>query len=86
MDRQAPHETISISKFKATCLAVLERVRVTGKRVVVTRFGEPVAEVVPPTPPAREPDWLGAMEGRGAIRGDLIAPAAEPEEWEALGE
>jgi hypothetical protein len=40
---------------------------------VVTRFGEPVAEVVPPTPPAREPDWLGSMQDRGAIRGDLVA-------------
>lgn len=82
----APYETIPISKFKATCLAVLERVRVTGKRVVVTRFGEPVAEVIPPSPPAREPDWLGAMKGRGTIRGDLIQPAADPKEWEVLGE
>ena len=81
-----PHETIAISKFKATCLAVLERVRVTGKRVVVTRFGEPVAEVVPPTPPPREPDWLGSMHDRGTIRGDLVAPVAGEEEWEVLGE
>jgi len=81
-----PHETIAISKFKATCLAVLERVRVTGKRVVVTRFGEPVAEVVPPTPPAREPDWLGSMAGRGAIKGDLLEPIVGEEEWEALTE
>ncbi len=41
-------EEIAISKFKATCLAVLERVRKTGKPVLVTRFGEPVAELVPP--------------------------------------
>lgn len=81
-----PHETIAISKFKATCLAVLERVRVTGKRVVVTRFGEPVAEVVPPTPPAREPDWLGSMANRGAIRGDLVEPVAAEDEWEVLTE
>ncbi len=31
-------ETMAISKFKATCLAVLERVRRTGRPVVVTRF------------------------------------------------
>ena len=78
-------ETIAISKFKATCLAVLERVRVTGKRVVVTRFGEPIAEVIPPTPPAREPEWLGSMRERGTIRGDLIEPVAGSGEWEALG-
>jgi antitoxin (DNA-binding transcriptional repressor) of toxin-antitoxin stability system len=41
-------EEIAISKFKATCLAVLENVRKTGKAILVTRFGEPMAEVVPP--------------------------------------
>ena len=29
-------ETIAISKFKATCLAVLERVRVTGEPILVS--------------------------------------------------
>jgi prevent-host-death family protein len=81
-----PEETIAISKFKATCLAVLERVRRTGKRVVVTRFGEPIAEIVPPTPPELETGWLGAMRGRGSIQGDLIPPAAAPDAWEALRE
>ena len=38
---------IAISKFKATCLAVLENVRKTGNVIVVTRFGQPVAEIVP---------------------------------------
>ena len=28
---------------------------------------------------------LGAMKGRGDIRGDLVAPAADLSEWEALG-
>ena len=36
-------EEMAISRFKATCLAVLERVRKTRKPVRVTRFGVPVA-------------------------------------------
>ncbi|MGH9042311.1 MAG: type II toxin-antitoxin system prevent-host-death family antitoxin, partial [Acidimicrobiia bacterium] len=32
-------DAIPISKFKATCLAVLEEVRRTGRPVVVTRRG-----------------------------------------------
>jgi prevent-host-death family protein len=80
----APKETISISKFKATCLAVLERVRRTGKPVVVTKHGRPVAEVVPPSPEPLESDWLGSMRGRGRVVGDIVAPAVEPEEWEVL--
>ena len=77
-------ETISISKFKATCLAVLERVRRTGKSIVVTKYGEPIAEIVPPTPMPPGKDWLGSMQGRGRVVGDIVAPAVEPEEWEVL--
>ncbi|GIW41495.1 MAG: hypothetical protein KatS3mg076_2072 [Candidatus Binatia bacterium] len=77
-------EEIAISKFKATCLAVLERVRRTRKPVRVTRFGRPVADVVPPAPPDRPEDWLGSMKGRGHIAGDIVGPASPAEAWEAL--
>ena len=76
-------EEIQISKFKATCLAVLDRVGKTRKPVLVTRFGKPVAQVLPP-PSDAAGDWLGAMKDQGEIHGDLIAPAADPSEWEAL--
>lgn len=79
-----PKETIAISKFKATCLAVIERVRRTGKPVVVTRRGEPVAEVVPPTPPRAGNNWLGSMRGTVRYLGDIVSPASDPEEWEVL--
>lgn len=79
----SPAETIAISKFKATCLAVLERVRVTGQPVLVTRFGEPVAEVVPPTPPRPAASWLGAFRTRGTIAGDVTVPVGGLEEREA---
>ena len=77
-------EEIQISKFKATCLAVLDRVGKTRTPVLVTRFGKPVAQVMPP-PPGPAEHWLGAMRDEGEIHGDLIAPAANPSEWEALG-
>ncbi len=77
-------EEIAISKFKATCLSVLERVRKTRKPVLVTRFGEPVAQVVPPPTPARRKDWLGDMAGTGRIEGDIVAPAADEADWEVL--
>ena len=76
-------EEIQISKFKATCLAVLHRVRETRKPVLVTRFGEPIAQVLPP-PPSPVGEWLGAMKDQGKIRADLVAPVADPSEWEVL--
>ena len=74
---------MKISEFKATCLAVLARVGRTGKPVLVTRFGRPVAQVVPP-PRASGHAWLGALRDQGTVRGDLIEPAASTEDWEIL--
>lgn len=77
-------ETVAISKFKATCLAVLQRVKRSGRPVLITRFGEPVAEVVPVRPAARSEAWIGSMKGRGDTAGDLTKPALEPRAWKAL--
>ncbi len=79
-----PLESIAISEFKATCLAVLERVRRTGNPILVTRRGEPVAEVVPPSTATMGSGWLGAMRGTATITGNLIEPVVDPTEWEAL--
>ena len=76
-------ETIAVSKFKATCLAVLQRVKKTGRPILVTRFGQPIAEVVPPRPPAPDDAWLGCMRGRAEITGDVVGPAVEVEAWKA---
>jgi prevent-host-death family protein len=77
-------EEIAISKFKATCLAVLEKVRKTGKPVLVTRFGQPVAEVVPPALKQRPTRDLGALRGTARIVGDIVSPATDEDEWEVL--
>jgi prevent-host-death family protein len=77
-------EEVSISEFKAKCLAILEQVRKTKKPVRITRFGKPVAEVVPPSPEKARGSWLGSMKGRMEILGDITAPATDPEEWEVL--
>jgi len=77
-------EKIAISKFKATCLAVLERVKRTGRPVLITKFGEPVAEVVPPPPKERPEDWIGSMQSTGKITGDIVN--AELGEWETIAD
>jgi prevent-host-death family protein len=77
-------EEISISKFKATCLAVIERVRKTGDPMLVTRFGSPVAQIVPPPLPASAKNWLGAMEGSAQLVGDIVSPVVDSDDWEAL--
>ena len=76
-------ESMAISEFKATCLAVLERVRRTKRPVLITRFGQPVAEVIPPSAPPRPKSWIGSMVGTAKILGDIVSPASEQSDWEA---
>lgn len=77
-------DEMAVSKFKATCLAALSRVRRTGRPLRVTRFGRPLADVMPPSQPAADGEWLGAMRGRGTLADDLISPAANAAAWDAL--
>jgi prevent-host-death family protein len=72
---------IAISKFKATCLAVLERVRKTGEPIVVTRFGQPIAEINPVGVPKRI--RLGGGAGTVEILGDIVGPIGDISDWEA---
>lgn len=74
---------MAISKFKATCLAVLERVQKTRQPVLVTRFGQPVAQVVPPAAADRSGSWLGSLKGTARITGDVVSPLGDLSDWEA---
>jgi antitoxin (DNA-binding transcriptional repressor) of toxin-antitoxin stability system len=74
-------EEIAISKFKATCLAVLERVRKTGEPILVTRFGHPIAEISPPG--VVKKIKLGGGAGTAVILGDIVGPIGDISEWEA---
>src|SRR5260370_36940268 len=66
-------EEIAISKFKATCLAVLEKVKKTGQPILVTRFGHPGAQITPPAPAKRAPKF-GTAAGSFTILGDIVGP------------
>jgi prevent-host-death family protein len=79
-------EEIQISKFKATCLAVLERVRRTNQPIRVTRFGKPVAEIVPPSVASKPKRRLGVLNENIRIVGDIVGPIGDISDWEAAQE
>ena len=72
---------IAISKFKATCLGVIDDVRRTRVPVRITRFGKPVAEIVPTkAPPGKS--WLGSMRGEFEVDDDIVGPIGAFKAWE----
>ena len=77
-------ERVTISEFKATCLALLNKVKKTGQTILVTRRGEPVALITPPPEPEKPVSWIGMFQSNGKIIGDIISPAMDDNEWEVL--
>ncbi len=70
---------VSISEFKAKCLALLELVRRTRTPIRVTRFGKPA-----PTVLVDRSSWIGSMKDSIEIVGDIISPANDESDWEVL--
>ncbi len=77
-------KTIAVSKFKATCLSLLEKVMKTGQPILITKQGRPLAQVIPPPPPERKKSWIGSASETAQIKGDLIQPVLSEEEWNVL--
>ncbi len=71
---------IKASEFKAKCLALMDEVERTGRGVVITKNGKPVAELVPHR--SKKKDALGIWKDKVFITGDIISPIDV--EWEAL--
>jgi prevent-host-death family protein len=73
-------KAIKASEFKAKCLALLDEVAASGDRLVITKNGKPVADLVPHR--ATKPNAFGLFKGQMEITGDIISPIDV--EWEAM--
>ncbi len=62
--------SISASRFKAQCLALLDEVAATGEEIVITKRGRAVARVSP----ASEPEALAGSAVFNVSDDELIAP------------
>ena len=71
-------ESMSVSRFKATCLAVLQEVSLRKKRVLITKRGKPIAEIVPFG--TRSQDI--PLKNTVTFLGDIVSPVAA-DDWEA---
>ena len=76
-------DTMAVSKFKAGCLAALERVRKTRRPLLITKRGIPLAQVLPPPVEAPAGDSFGILAGTVTEHGDILEPLPESD-WEAL--
>ena len=74
------NKSIKASEFKAKCLSLLDEVEESGQRLVITKNGKPVADLVPHQ--KAKPSPLGLLKDQIEITGDIISPIDV--EWEAM--
>ena len=72
--------TIKASEFKAKCLTLMDDVARTGERVVVTKNGKPIADLVPHRAKKRSP--FGLLKRELKIMGDIMSPVDI--QWNAM--
>jgi prevent-host-death family protein len=65
-------KSVKAGEFKAKCLQLMDEVARSGEAIVVTKYGRPVAELVPAR--QRGADLFGALSGQAAIEGDIVTP------------
>lgn len=75
-------KTIQASKFKAQCLSLMDEVAATGEALLVTKNGQPIAELHPHRRP-RAKTLIGLHAGQISILGDIVSPLGRGG-WNAL--
>jgi len=73
-------DTCSVSYFKNHALRILADLAESGKELVVTRRGKPLAHVAPIRQAGSVE--LGKLSGTMKIEGDIVEPLGS-EEWKA---
>jgi prevent-host-death family protein len=64
---------MSVGKFQANCLAILENVQETNEAVLITKRGKPLVKVIPANRFSAQ-EFLGRLEGKVKIVGDIESP------------
>jgi prevent-host-death family protein len=72
---------IPAGEFKAKCLKLMDDVQKHQREIIITKYGKPVAKLVPLKDKKGAASVVGALEGSVKIYGDLIEPTGE--RWEA---
>lgn len=77
-------KTVTATVFKSDCLKLIDAMNRDHEPVVVTRHGKPVARLVPVETNEGRQSLFGAMKDTILDYDDIISPASDPEDWDAL--
>lgn len=83
-------KVVAAGAFKQGCLALIDEVAASGREIVVTKRGKPVARLVPIEDPRElEERLLASWRGKARQLVDdeaLVAPSSAVSAWRVLSE
>ncbi len=71
----SPSTAITAAEFKERCLKLMDDVQASGRSLIITKRGKPVAKLVPFEESVLEP--FGHLAGTVTVHGDIIEPIDE---------
>ena len=71
---------IAASEFKAKCLAIIDDVGESGTRVIISKRGKPVAELIRYVD-VEEGYSQESLRGTARIHGEIESPVVPPSAW-----
>jgi prevent-host-death family protein len=71
---------IPAGEFKAKCLKLMDEVNELREEIVITKFGKPVAKLVPVNGESKR-SIIGFLKDTVVIKGDIVGPTRV--KWEA---
>jgi prevent-host-death family protein len=72
---------IAAGQFKAKCLKLMDDVSKYHEEITITKYGKPIAKLVPIEEQKQAIPLFGFLQGKVTIYGDLVAPIEE--KWNA---
>jgi prevent-host-death family protein len=73
--------TMPASQFKTHCLSVIDEVHSRREEVVITKYGKPIARLVPLND--KLDSIFGFMQGKAKIVGDIVSPIFPEDNWDS---
>lgn len=70
-------------QFKTHCLSVIDEVHNRREEVIITKYGKPMARLIPLEQKEAPDSIFGFMRGKMRIVGDIISPVHSIEEWDS---
>ncbi len=75
---------VPIGQLKIHCYKILEEAQKSNNKLIITKRGKPIAEIIPEYTGAVKKSFFGALQSKAKINGDIMMPLNI--DWDAESE